>query len=506
MAFKPSKYQQAIFDWIRDGAGHAVIEAKAGSGKTSTAVAALKHIPAQDRALFLAFGKAIATELASRVPSNATASTLNSIGHRAWGAFAGRVRVDANKTSAVIEATLTELERRRWGSVIRKLVALAKAIGLAPMGVAGIRGLVKDELHVWFDLIDHHDVELGLDGMSREKQREVTEGCIALTRRVLARSVEDNRVIDFDDQIYLPVLYGIAPQRHNWVFIDEAQDLSPAQQKLAEMACRPDGRIVAIGDKNQAIYGWRGADNNGMENLRERLGAIVLPLSICYRCPKSHIALAQDIVPEIEAAPDADEGEVVDYGDEWDASVFTNEDIIICRAGAPLVRAAFRILSQKMAVRILGRDIGAGIISLIRKLNCYSQTQLSASIEAWRKRECEKILAKDPEANTDKVDDKADTVVAFMEMFPTHTPEMLCREVERLYSNDTAGILTLSTVHKSKGLEAKRVFILDSWMLESSKAKRAWQRQQNANLHYVALTRAKAFLGFIDIKRKGEST
>jgi superfamily I DNA/RNA helicase len=503
MSFQPSKYQQAIFDWIERGEGHAVIEAVAGSGKTTTAVQAMRLIPRERRVIFLAFSKAIAQELSERIPRHCEASTLNSLGHRAWCRFAGRVRLDVSKTDAIMASALTEAEVKRWGSVIKRLVDVAKASGVAPADMRGVQGLLPDDPHVWGEMISHYDIDLRLEFMTREKAKEAQLGCIELARRVLRLSIEATHTIDFNDQLYLPVLYGVSLPKYDWIFVDEAQDLSPIQQRLVEMAIGEKGRIVAIGDSRQAIYGFRGADAASMRNFRERLGAVELPLSICYRCPKSHIERAKEFVPQLEAAPGALRGEVQDFGDKWDASVFSNQDIIICRASAPLVRAAFKILSQKVAVRILGRDLGKGIVALIRKLKAFNQLELSEKLNAWRDREIAKMQAKDPEANTDRIDDKADTVEAFMEMFPEASPEMLCREVEKLYSDETGGILTLSTVHRAKGLEAHRVFILNEWMMPLKAAKRPWQQEQERNLQYVAYTRAKSFLGFIEIKRRG---
>jgi len=58
--FEPSPYQKAIFDFVATGTGSAVIEAVAGSGKTTTIVESLNLIPKTKQVLFLAFNKAIA--------------------------------------------------------------------------------------------------------------------------------------------------------------------------------------------------------------------------------------------------------------------------------------------------------------------------------------------------------------------------------------------------------------------------------------------------------------
>ena len=61
--FTPSKYQKDIFDVIEHGVGNIVIEAAAGSGKTSTLIKAIKLIPIDKRILFCAFNTDIVKEL-----------------------------------------------------------------------------------------------------------------------------------------------------------------------------------------------------------------------------------------------------------------------------------------------------------------------------------------------------------------------------------------------------------------------------------------------------------
>ena len=83
MTFKPSPYQQNVFNFISNGSGHAVIEAVAGSGKTTTIVQALEMIPANKSVLFLAFNKSVVDELKTKVPRHVEVSTYHSTGFRA---------------------------------------------------------------------------------------------------------------------------------------------------------------------------------------------------------------------------------------------------------------------------------------------------------------------------------------------------------------------------------------------------------------------------------------
>ena len=65
-----------------------------------------------------------------------------------------------------------------------------------------------------------------------------------------------------------------------------------------------------------------------------------------------------------------------------------------------------------------------------------------------------------------------------------------------------AGKVTLATIHKAKGLEAKRVFWLNSSDCPSKWARQEWQVQQEMNLCYVATTRAQEELVLIEAPKK----
>jgi hypothetical protein len=76
------------------------------------------------------------------------------------------------------------------------------------------------------------------------------------------------------------------------------------------------------------------------------------------------------------------------------------------------------------------------------------------------------------------------------------TGDELIGKLKMIFSDDSDGIC-LSTIHKSKGLEADRVFIIHEDLMPSKHAKKDWEKAQERNLMYVAYTRAKSVLGFV---------
>jgi len=246
----PSKYQQAIYSWIQTGFGNGIVEAVAGSGKTTTIVNATKVIPADKKICFLAFNKSIAEELKAKLPAHCEASTLNSLGHRAWMRHMQSIKLDANKTSTIMFDCLTADEMRQFGANIKRLVSLAKAHLVVPKSVYADQKIgTEDNEDVWLGFIDKYDIELNIpaDVSDKEFQKQ-TSDCIKLAQRVLELSCEVKNIIDFDDQIYLTTVFKARTGRYDFVFVDEAQDLNPAQMTMIQSL---SGRIVAIGDSRQ---------------------------------------------------------------------------------------------------------------------------------------------------------------------------------------------------------------------------------------------------------------
>jgi DNA helicase-2/ATP-dependent DNA helicase PcrA len=512
---QPSKYQQAIFDFISIGAGNAVVDAKAGSGKTTTIVEAAQLIPAEKRSVFLAFNKSIAEELKTRLPKHIEARTLNSLGHAAWMKHApGKVVLDADKVKKLVRALQIQLEQQYQAtmaeaflekSILAKdhfkalmdLVRKAKVSGLAPATVARVSGLVPDTDESWTAMAEHYGIEMPVN----------VRGIIELARLVLRRSVEDVQVIDFDDQFYMSLIYNASFPKFDWVFVDEAQDVSDIQREILKRILKPTGRLIAVGDPFQSIYGFRGSNPESLNLIKAEFKAVTLPLSICYRCDKAIITLAQETVPAIEASPSAGEGEVKDLGiidGKFNFTVFSQADLVVCRYTAPLITLAYKLIAKKIACKVKGRDIAQGLITLIDKLKCQSVDRLVVKLNEWLATETRRLTAKDPDANLDAIQDKYDSLSAVIANSPFKTVDALKGEIEGMFADAANGVLTLSTVHKAKGLEADRVFILNFDAMPSKRATKEWEIKQENNLIYVAVTRAKHSLFFISEEKRSK--
>lgn len=344
---------------------------------------------------------------------------------------------------------------------------------------------------------------------------------INLCKVVLRRNNDQGLtgLVDFDDMVYLPLLYRAKFWEKDFVLIDEAQDLNPSRRILAIRMAGQNGRVICVGDPAQAIYGFTGADSDSMDQVKAALNSAELPLNLTYRCPKSVVAMAQRWVPDFQAHESNPEGIVrtlplisevkedgskdMDFSDE----ILTKDDAILCRNTKPLVELAWSLIRRGVACRVEGREIGQGLIVMAKRWKVVKLDAFKNRINTWKDREVVKYQAKDREDMIQAVEDKAETIICIIDSLMAdgkHNVEDFISFVTNLFGDTKEGeapkVLTLSTVHKSKGREWNRVYILGmNKYMPSKYAKKSWQIQQEFNLEYVGVTRTRQELVLIEV-------
>jgi DNA helicase II / ATP-dependent DNA helicase PcrA len=494
-SYTPSVYQMGVYNFLKEETGSCIVDAKAGAGKTSTVEMIGKNLNQsvsgqRQFVLMLAFNKGIAAELGSRMPDWIKCGTFHSIGMLTWGRHVkSRLEVKAGKVRGILKDLLEEKEYRSFSGVACKLIGLAKNAGIGTW-------LREDTEDAWSYLLSHHCVNIGSDsdGGTDRKSR-----LISICRQALEQNNKMRTVIDFDDMLYLPVLEGCYFFRNHLVFVDEAQDTNLIQLAMLKRLLRKNGRLIAVGDPNQAIYGFRGADSQAIDKLIRWFKCKVLPLSICYRCDRAIVEKAQEIVPEIEYYEGNGEGKVESLPD-YDAETFKTGDAILCRNTAPLIRFAYGLIGRRVPAKVMGREIGAGLVKLIKDLKSESINTLGGDLQDWSDKQTARLAQEEgSETAIGMINDKVECIKIFLDNLDRSdfTISGLCKSIHSLFSDDDNVGVQLGTVHRSKGHEWDRVFILDSHLMPSRYARLEWQRQQEINLQYVAFTRAKHYLAFM---------
>lgn len=490
----PSPQQAAFYDWIQNDSGSCVLEAVAGAGKTTTLIQGLSMMTGD--VFFGAYNKAIAEEIKARVPRDATAkidvSTFHAAGFRFWRRVAKGVQVDGGKCRAIFrDAVSRHPEYAQFESVVLQLVSLAKQAGLGvlkPMNEAE-----------WSNLIDHYDLECPMlpDGTVG------TTMAMKLACRLLKESIaKDMEVVDFDDMIFAPLYHNARVWEHDWVLVDEAQDTNATRRALALRMLKRGGRLVAVGDPRQAIYGFTGADSDALDLIAKAVSAKRLPLTVTYRCPKAVVKHAQTWVNHIEAADTAPEGSVERLEQSKLAEAAKPGDAVLCRFTAPLVKHVYAFIAKGIPAKIEGREIGEGLKSLASRWKTDSLAMLDKYLETYLETECAKLRAKEKESKAAALEDKVACLTVLINRVKQINPkagvEDLLREIDSIFGDSTTerkAVVTFSTIHKSKGREWTTVVWLETG--PSPWARKEWERVQEANLCYVAATRAKQNLKLI---------
>jgi DNA helicase-2/ATP-dependent DNA helicase PcrA len=302
--------------------------------------------------------------------------------------------------------------------------------------------------------------------------------------------------IDFADMIFLPVRNRWTSPTFDLIVVDEAQDMTKAQLAVALGSLRKGGRVCVVGDDRQAIYGFRGADSGSIDRLKKELNAKELRLTTTYRCGKRIVAAAQVLVPDFQAGPNNHDGEVLACNADELVQKAEHGDFVLSRTNAPLVPTALGFLLAGKRCKIAGRDIGAGLKKIVRRIITPGMglEGFVEGVKVWADREVLRLKAKGrSDAAIDLVRDKQDMLVAMTD--GVDSVEAVVTRIDALFSDSglgAAGVITLSSVHRAKGLEAERVFVLE-WTLYP----RGEASPEECNIHYVALTRAKRQLTMV---------
>ena len=516
-----SDYQVNALEFILNGSGNAVINAVAGSGKTTTIKLMAELLPEHIAKIFLAFSKSIVTELRSKLPDHIDVLTMNSIGWRAminyYRKYGITVEIDQYKTRKIVDAALEakgwevdtdfiedEITTNRsehrvnkrngeqWGEYIqrmkdeyvfeykRRVVKLVDLIRLY---------LTKNEKELR-QVAAKYDVDiyngecskaLGIVSYMIKKNNDISK--------------KGKKVFDFVDQIFIAATNkSINVPQYEYVFIDECQDLNVAQQRLMERLIKPKvGRFVAVGDPFQAIYGFAGADVTSFKKLSEKENTTILPLSVCYRCGTKIIDFARQIVPHIESYEGNGEG-IVRNGKIFREVI--EGDYILCRNTLPLIKLAYELLRMRKKVHIMGTDIAKTLITFVKRQKAKSINHLFEKFQKEidfkvKKLKQKHLTDKEIEEHTSitSILEKIEVIRIIIEANDCKVINQIIYQIEDLFSDDKEGIV-LSTIHKAKGLESKRVWIICQNLMPSKWAKNDWELEQEKNLMYVAYTRA----------------
>lgn len=473
-----STEQLAIFTHFSSKPGrNLTVTARAGTGKTTTIKEAFNHAP-ESRMLYCVFNKKNQKEAEAKIKNDRVeVRTLHSLGYtylkRQWP----RCKPDPDLEWDRLDSIVDLRKRPEVRSAIIKLVGLAKNTLLTPT-IELLQDLAaKNDIGFWDTAVNGWMVTMQILEMSKLKDKEGR--------------------ISFDDMVWLPVVLGIVRPRYDLVVVDEAQDMNLPQLSMAKQACIQGGRVIVVGDDRQAIYGFRGAAQDGIGMMKVTLRADSLGLTTTYRCPKKVVEVAQKIVKDYHAAATAPDGEVINITETKAIGMAKPGDAFLSRLNAPLMPLALGFIRNRIPARIEGKDIGKQILGMIDSLKASDVKNFLDRVSEWEAKQVDRLQnAKYAEKRIEQVRDMAQTLYALAESADDMAG--IKSAVNNLFQDtdeNSRPAVILSSVHKAKGLEWPRVFVL-------SETFRLGKGTEEDNIYYVAVTRAMSALYLVSGRKE----
>lgn len=478
-----SKHQIAIFDSITNTNKHICVQATAGAGKTTTILESLKLVPRFKKSIFLSFSNGIVTELKEKVPQGVKASTLHSLGCGYIMRTYRNVSIDENKYFKRALTTFYPNSEDRNKEAFKDCYRIQDISNFLRMTLTPLN--LKDGQ----DMCEYYGLDYNLELLQR---------AIDL--------IQDDRIlksIDFTDMLYLPVTdKGINIDKYDYVFLDEAQDLNNCQKIFVESLLRVGtGRLIAVGDSYQSIYSFAGSSIDSFEKLQQRDNTLTLTLPVSYRCSRKIVEKAKEVCEIIEPSEFAKEGEV--RGGL--VSEIKEGDLVICRNTRPLVSLYFRLLEEEVKATIVGKDIEKGLLQLANRCKSYSREIFLNNLN----KELQNLAIELRELGVRQITEHP-RYLSLLEKIQVLTliqrkcskPELIVEKIKQIFHEDKRAA-KLMTLHRAKGLENERVFIIMKYnnekLLPSKHAVQEWELTQERNLAFVGYTRAKNELILVNL-------
>lgn len=519
MQFIPSPEQQAIFDYVlkhidNEGRKALAIDAKAGTGKTTSILELIKLLTREGHditGVYCAFNRDIVDDVTPRLSgTNIKPKTFHQL---SMGALMKHLKkkykiddaqVEANKYRDLINAyvdqhdeILIEFEDAASFTEDTDPADVRKAF---VNGAFQLCHYLRVRLEEWDDKekLDWIIQDYALnDPLLTDKLLDIM---IEMQKTIMfqgERLLKETGLMDFDDMIYWVCRWDLFLWQNKWVFVDEAQDLSPMQRTVvSKVLDHKKGFIVIVGDPHQAIYRFTGADSDSFSRTVNWFKADILPLSVTRRCDKIIAHHARQNVEGFTALDNAERGKFI-WLDETKFSEHVKPgDMVICRVKAPLISKAIECIAQEIPAIILGGNIGTSLIELMETISKREGFRWSApdkAVDSYQFVRVSYFMNKEDEAAADTVRDDCQAIKVLLENSKATSLKMFSDYVNDLFSDsDGNGKVILCTGHKAKGLEADRVFILQPEKMPLTyMGMHPESYAQEKNLQYVAWTRAK---------------
>lgn len=501
--FVLSHYHNAILTALKTSPVNIVINAGPGSGKTTTSVELIipELIRQRGAGMALAFNTANAKELQVKLAGHGGNAKASSVHSFCFGVLKAsrRVRMEEGWVGGYhyfhkryMPPSPSKVERitgevipdsgKEYAGIMPKVIKALK------MGAYGLKE---------HKAVNVENVAELLNGIVNEQlPEEFAEWVVA----VFNRSITEQATIDFEDQIYFPMMMEMKFPEMAWLVYDEGQDLKPIELELLKRYVARGTRVVVVGDKRQAINGFAGAMRNALETVQEELQASNLPMLLSYRCSVAAIGEATRIFPDsIEAGPNAKPGSVERITlAELDVFSLGKDDACLARAHKYIAPLALKLIREKVEFSYKGAANLVGELDrLIFKAGGKKETdcgKLRLMLSAYGEKSEQSYQEKNPGKLSPpwmvKQAANIETLILLLAQVEGEggTVRDLKQYLELLIAAEKGKGVSLSTFHSAKGMEWPSVYIIGE--LESPLANTEAEKEAEKCVAFVALTRS----------------
>lgn len=425
MTYTPTDEQHAIIDACTTGQ-NVVIEAGAGTGKTSTLRMAAADMPG--RGLYVAYNRAIANEAAASFPASVTCKTAHSLAFGAVG------RIYRHKLNTP----------RQPGQEAARILGVTHGLDLGGDTFLRVGQVGSAVMHAVDRFCQTADAEIQpwhtrrLTGLSDLQYDALKSTVTPLARRAWDDLTSMNGRLKFQHDHYLKLWALSGPQLGaDYVLFDEAQDANPVIEGIVKG--QRGSQLIAVGDSCQQLYGWRGAE----DALSRWPADVRLYLSQSWRFGQGVADEANkwlrllDTPLRIVGAP----GQTSTVGE------LASSDAVLCRTNAGAVAEVMTALGQDRTVALVGgaqQIIGlARAADELRSGRGTTHPELCV-FQTWA--QVQEFADHDPAGSDLK---------AFVDLVDEHGSDVIIDALSRV-DDDKPGRrvdLVCSTAHKAKGRE-----------------------------------------------------
>lgn len=494
-----SDEQNDIFDYAEKGILNMCVQAVAGAGKTTTLVECVNRVGDDKKIMLLAHNRSAKDTLKERLGErdNVHIYTIHGL---AWRMFVEHFdfepEIDVDKYRNYINQNLDIIATEAY-----KIMSKTQ------------RTVFKFNV---FDLVDkarynlkQSEKEIRKLATKKYGMPLVADECHVVAN-ILKWGYENTRIVDYQDLLWFPSEFGYFTKKYtaDVIMLDEAQDASLAQQDVISRCFMRQTRFFYVGDPDQSINNWCGADTEAFEHLKDedtfRRASKEFPLTTNYRCGTNIIEYAKRYTnSNIHAREGAQDGVV-----RHDA--YLNEiedgDMVLCRNISPLMEVYRRGVSLGKRMYFRGEQLGKILISDVDSAFGDTIPEIITSmkrrlIATWDRITMDEGLDPKETMLNPRVTSILDTIKT-MENLPStvETRHDLEKFIQDVFTEEGREGIQLSTIHRAKGLEANNVFIVCPSLVPSPLARLPWQLEEERHLQYVMCTRPKDSLNFVSEK------